>query len=602
MVRVAVIDDELCKPKRCSYQCISVCPVNKSRKGIAIEADIEARTKPVIHEDTCIGCGICVKACPFDAISIVNLPEELNEEAVHRYGVNGFKLFRLPIPKEGGIVGVIGKNGAGKTTSIRILSGELSPNLGNPERQAEPDEVLRHFRGSELQTYFQKLYNGKLRVAHKVQYIDLVPRYLKGTVGELLKKADESGLASDLAREVGLNRVWDREVKSLSGGELQKLVVVATLSKDASVYVFDEPSSYLDVRERVRVARLIRSSVRHSTYFIVVEHDLAMLDYLSDYVHVIYGEPGVYGIVSQPYGVRVGINAFLDGYLPSENVRIRSTQISFSKSLLGQQQEAEFKYLEWTRARIGLGDFQLDVEPGYINNGEVVTIVGPNAIGKTTFIRFIAGELKAEEGSSFTFKELKVSYKPQYIGPDFFPEGVTVSDMLRASNPEAVTPGTWLYLELTEKLGLVKLMDREVKSLSGGELQKLAIAFALSKEADLYLLDEPSAHLDIEERLAVAKIIRRLTENRGAAAFVAEHDVMMIAMISDRSMVFTGEPGAHGIARTPRKVRESMNDLLGQLGVTMRQEKDSGRPRINKEGSYLDRLQKAKGVYFEVSA
>jgi ATP-binding cassette subfamily E protein 1 len=600
LVRVAVIDDDLCKPKRCSYQCISVCPVNKSKKGVAIEADTKARAKPVIHEDVCIGCGICVKACPFDAISIVNLPEELNEEAVHRYSVNGFKLFRLPIPREGQVVGVIGKNGAGKTTAIRILAGELKPNLGNPDRPAEVDAVLRHFRGSELQTYLERLYDGKLRAAHKIQYIDLVPRYLKGTVGELLKKADETGSSRDLAQQVGLDRVWDRDVSSLSGGELQKLLIVATLSKDASVYIFDEPSSYLDVRERVRVSRLIRSQVKASRYFIVVEHDLAMLDYLSDHVHVIYGEPGVYGIVSQPYGVRVGINAFLDGYLQGENVRIRSTPIAFSKSLSGQQAEAEFKYLEWSRARVRLNGFTLDVEPGYINGGEVVTIVGPNAIGKTTFIRFLAGEVKAEEGGPFTYRELKVSYKPQYVGPEFFPEGMTVADVLRASNPEAVTPGTWLYVELTEKLGLVKLFDRVARELSGGEMQKLAIASALSREADLYLLDEPSAHLDVEERLAVGRIVKRLTENRKAAAFVAEHDVMMIAMISDRTMVFSGEPGLHGVAGSPKRVREAMNDLLAELGITMRQDKESGRPRINKEGSYLDRLQKAKGVYFEV--
>jgi len=75
---------------------------------------------------------------------------------------------------------------------------------------------------------------------------------------------------------------------------------------------------------------------------------------------------------------------------------------------------------------------------------------------------------------------------------------------------------------------------------------------------------------------------------------------MMIAMISDRTMVFSGEPGFHGVAGGPKRVREAMNDLLTELGITMRQDKESGRPRINKEGSYLDRLQKAKGVFFEV--
>ncbi len=599
MVRVAVIDQDSCKPKRCNYQCISVCPINKSKKGVAIEADTKLRTKPVIYEDVCIGCGLCVKACPFDAIAIVNLPEELDEESVHRYTVNGFKLFRLPIPKPGEVVGVIGKNGVGKTTAIRILAGELMPNLGRVGEEVPEDEIIRHFRGSELQTYFQRLYGKGLRVAHKVQYIDLVPRYLKGTVGQLLLRADERGIAKELATEAGLDRIWDREITQLSGGELQKMVTVATLSKEADVYIFDEPSSYLDVRERVRIAKLIRSNVKPNKYFLVVEHDLAMLDYLSDNVHVLYGEPGVYGIVSQPYGVRVGINAFLDGYLPSENMRIRKTPIQFDKALEAETQEPTYKYLEWPQVRIDLGGFRLDVEPGYINGGEVISITGPNGIGKTTFIRFLAGDIEAEGGAAYSYRELRISYKPQYISPEYFPEGFSVVQYLGNINPDAITPGTWLYIELTEKLGLPRLFDRDLRELSGGEMQKVAIAGTLSREADLYLLDEPSAHLDVEERLAVGKIIKRLTENRKAAAFVAEHDVMMIAMISDKAMVFTGEPGVHGVAGAPSKIRDSMNRLLSTLDITMRREHESGRPRINKEGSYLDRAQKTKGVYFE---
>ncbi|MFP3229758.1 MAG: ribosome biogenesis/translation initiation ATPase RLI [Caldisphaera sp.] len=601
MTRIAVIDDDSCKPKKCNYECISVCPINKSKKGVAIEADTSSRGKPIIYEDVCIGCGLCIKVCPFEAISIVNLPEELEEESVHRYGVNGFKLYGLPIPKNGQVVGILGKNGTGKTTAIKILAGELKPNLGILDKEVSYDEIIRRFRGSELQTYFQKIVNKKIRAAHKIQYIDLVPRHIKGDVKTLLQKADERGTALELGKQLGLDKIFDRDVRNLSGGELQKLLIAATLSKDADIYIFDEPSSYLDIKERINVSKIIMNEAKRNKYFIIVEHDLAVLDYLSDYIHIIYGDPGVYGVVSKPYGVRVGINNYLDGYLPSENIRIRKDSIQFrklaSESIVNTDNKT-YKYLEWDNVNIVRGSFKLDVEAGYVMNGEVVGVVGPNAIGKTTFIKFLAGELKPENGNIITYRELKISYKPQYIGPEMFPEGLRVEDVLKLANPESIIPNSWLYLELIQKLNLNKMFDREARSLSGGEMQKLAIAATLSSNADLYLLDEPSAHLDVEERLAIGKIIRRLTEIRKVTAFVAEHDIIILDFISDRIIIFNGEPGIHGHADAPKQTKKAMNELLSELKITIRRDAESGRPRINKEGAYLDRLQKTKGEYY----
>ena len=121
MPRIAVLDREKCQPKKCSMECKDFCPgVRVGDETITIGED----GKPVISEELCTGCGICVHKCPFDAIHIINLPEELEERCVHRYGLNGFALYGLPIPREGKVSGLIGRNGIGKTTALMILAGK----------------------------------------------------------------------------------------------------------------------------------------------------------------------------------------------------------------------------------------------------------------------------------------------------------------------------------------------------------------------------------------------------------------------------------------------------------------------------------------------
>ena len=131
----------------------------------------------VISEELCVGCGICVKKCPFDAIDIVSLPEEL-EHPTHRYGVNGFALYGLPIPVEGKVTGILGENGIGKSTAVKILSGQLKPNLGEFEREAGWEEILRRYTGTELSDYLQNISQNKLKVAIKPQVHRLHPQGL----------------------------------------------------------------------------------------------------------------------------------------------------------------------------------------------------------------------------------------------------------------------------------------------------------------------------------------------------------------------------------------------------------------------------------------
>lgn len=595
MVRIAVIDEDKCKPKECERLCYRFCPMVRT-KVYAVRFD-EGKEKPVIVEPLCTGCGICVKKCPFGAITIVNLPEELEDECSHRYGENTFKLYRLPIPFPSKVTGLIGKNGTGKTTALRILAGEIKPNLGRFDSELDWDEIIRHFRGSPLQEYFNRLKNGKIRVVHKPQHVDRIPQLVKDKVSSVLARVDERGKSDWLVEVLELKEVLDRNTQVISGGECQRLAIAVAVCRDADVYIFDEPSSYLDVKQRLNVAKVIRSLALEGKTVIVAEHDIAMLDYLSDQVCIIYGKPSVYGIVSHPYGVRTGINFYLEGYLAEDNVRFRSEPIRFHVKPPISTWFSMEPLFSWSRLRKSYGEFKLEVEEGMINKGEVIGVLGPNGIGKTTFIRMLLGLEKPDEGEVYLPDMESLSYKPQYISIAY--DG-TVEELLRKVAGEDFETD-YYKTEILIPLGLEKLLDRRVDKLSGGETQKVVIASCLSKKSQLYLLDEPSAFLDVEERLAVARIIRRKVESLGAAAIVVEHDVSVQDFIADKLMPFTGKPGKYGCAFRPLNLRDGMNIFLKNLGVTFRRDPSTGRPRVNKEGSRMDRYQKEIGEYYYLS-
>lgn len=621
LTRIAIVNAEKCKPKKCNQECKKSCPVVKLGK-LCIEVTNKSKLA-FISEPLCIGCGICVKKCPFQALQIINLPKDLEKNTTHRYGPNSFKLHRLPMPRPGQVLGLVGTNGIGKSTALKILAGKMKPNLGRYDTPPDWEEILVHFRGSELQNYFTKILEDTMKATIKPQYVDHIPKAVKGKVGEILKQKDERSevegwdVLTWATTEAELNHLLDRDISVLSGGELQRFAIAAVAVQISDVYMFDEPSSYLDVKQRLTAASMVRQILQTTDgdrrYVLVVEHDLAVLDYLSDFVCVLYGTPGAYGVVTMPHTVRNGINAFLAGYLNSENLRFRDHALSFKVSERAEAgpekrdilKQYSYPAMTKTQSRDG-SSFILHIEKGEFTDSEIIVLLGENGTGKTTFVRMLAGLLKSDEqvrlekqGYDYEAElagvpKMNVSYKPQKISPKFLG---TVRQLLHERIRDFYVHPQFIS-DVMKPLVMEALMDNLVQTLSGGELQRLAITLALGSPADVYLIDEPSAYLDSEQRINCAKVIKRFIMHSKKTAFIVEHDFIMATYLADRVVVYGGRPGVEATAYSPQSLLSGMNSFLRNLEVTFRRDPINYRPRINKKGSQKDSEQKKSGNYF----
>jgi ATP-binding cassette subfamily E protein 1 len=350
------------------------------------------------------------------------------------------------------------------------------------------------------------------------------------------------------------------------------------------LYIFDELTSYLDIKQRLKVSKFIRELADENTSVIVIEHDLIALDYMADLINIMYGKASCYGVVSSLKAAKNGINTFLEGFLKEENIRFRDYKIKFDIKPPVKTKE-QIPLINWNGFIKKLGKFKLESKPGKLYMNEKVGILGENGIGKTTFVKILAGVIDIEKELELN---VKVSYKPQYIDND---SDELVMNVLK----EAIKN---YQVDLIRPLNIKQLYMNKINELSGGELQRVAIAEALSKEADLILLDEPSAYLDVEQRLNVSKVIANIVEKRNISCLVVDHDLLFLDYLSDRLLVFSGEPAVHGITKGPFSMEEGMNSLLKEIELTLRREELSGRPRINKPGSVKDREQKSSGKYY----
>lgn len=426
--------------------------------------------------------------------------------------------------------------------------------------------------------------------------MDQIPRAYKGNVDEKLHEKNERNQLKEFCQLLDLNEVVrSRNVEDLSGGELQRFAIGTVCIQDKTVYMFDEPSSYLDVKQRLKAAEAIRYLIEPGKYIIVVEHDLAVLDYLSDFVCCLYGTPGCYGVVTMPFSVREGINIFLDGFVPTENLRFRESSLVFKVSENATEEEIKrmcrYEYPKMTKK---LGDFKLEIERGNFTDSEIIVMLGENGTGKTTFIRMLAGILKPDEVGGDELPTLNISYKPQKISP----KSKGTVRMLFFEKIKEMWCHAHFQTEVVKPLDIEGILDQPLINLSGGELQRVALILCLGKPADVYLIDEPSAYLDSEQRLAAAKVIKRFLLHAKKTGFIVEHDFIMATYLADRVVVFDGLPGVETVAYSPQSLLIGMNKFLELLNITFRRDPNNYRPRINKLNSLKDTEQKKSGNFF----
>jgi ATP-binding cassette subfamily E protein 1 len=386
--------------------------------------------------------------------------------------------------------------------------------------------------------------------------------------------------------------LFDKSIKTLSGGELQRLLCGYTLSQKADVYIFDELSNYLDISQKLLVANAIRQLLMVHNYIFVIDHDIALLDYITDEISIIYGVPGAYGVIAKPYGTSRAINIYFEGYIPCENMKFRSDRYILDDVIaMDDYISGSGKALTYPSGSVNFDLFQLKITEGTIpQTTNIIMLMGRNGMGKSTFLNYLTKKL-----------EVNLSYKQQYTNRNLYQTNNSTVQEFLSFKLGSKLEDSLFKSDIIHPLDIDSLYDRKINEISDGELQRVEIVLCLGRDSDIYLLDEPTAFLDIEQRVNISKILKRFFIHHRKLGFIVEHDIMVamsIGSIPHSQIITFTEIQGGAVANAPMPFNIGINEYLKDLNITCRRDHENHRPRINKMGSSLDREQKLTNKFY----
>jgi ATP-binding cassette subfamily E protein 1 len=530
-------------------------------------------TQIKISEQICKACLLRINKTPNNAVKNYKIPNDIKNNLTYKYGPNKFRLSGLCEPKIGKIVGILGQNGIGKSTCLQILSGKILPNFGNIELDPNWSQIIKYYRGSSLQNYFNLLSTNQLKIEIKKQTLTCLDEFYNYTINDLVEYFNFKNFFINDYME--LYNLRNRKINLLSGGELQRLLIMISYSRQADVYIFDEPTNFLDLRQKIRFVELINNLSSFKNYIIVIDHDLSILESISEYIYCLFGITGAFGIFTPPIGPKEAINQFIEGYFPSLNIKSRPESLKFNwnyNSILDMDKYILNIHKDCLKVNSQNSNFTLNIPNFKIFNQRVYGLLGQNGSGKSLFINWL--------NKTFPYMTfLKNQFNHHLINDN----NINISQLLELQLGNLIVDD-FFKNKIIKPFCIERYYQNKIYELSGGQIQIISIIISLGQSSQILLLDEPSSGIDCEQRIIFTQVIKNwISFYNNRSILIIDHDLFVISTICNQIILFKGDPGSESKIEEPQSTLVGIENFLLDLKITIRRDHNNNRIRINKQ-------------------